>query len=198
MPTGYTAAIEKGITFKQFALDCARAFGALIAMRDEPADAVIPDEFQPSDYNQRCLDNAMKLMSELKRMSLKQCAEQAKTDFESQTKHHLEGISKGQKLLKKYEAMLEEVNDWEPPSKDHEELKKFMAEQIQSSINFDCDVSYHDDKLKELRLLDAKEWKKQAVEKAMKDIAYHSKAQLKENQRVAECNKWLRQLRESL
>lgn len=28
MPSGYTCGIEKGITFKEFALGCARAFGA--------------------------------------------------------------------------------------------------------------------------------------------------------------------------
>lgn len=45
MPTGYTAAIKYGITFKEFALDCARNFGACISMRDEPRETPIPDEF---------------------------------------------------------------------------------------------------------------------------------------------------------
>lgn len=49
MPTAYTANISKGITFKEYALLCARNFGATITMRDEPLDAEIP-EFQPSDY----------------------------------------------------------------------------------------------------------------------------------------------------
>lgn len=37
MPTGYTDAIKDGISFNQFILSCARAFGALITMRDEPS-----------------------------------------------------------------------------------------------------------------------------------------------------------------
>jgi hypothetical protein len=32
MPTGYTSAIADGIEFKDFALRCARAFGALVEL----------------------------------------------------------------------------------------------------------------------------------------------------------------------
>ena len=45
MPTGYTAGILEGETFEQYALQCAKAFGALVMMRDEPSDAPIPDQF---------------------------------------------------------------------------------------------------------------------------------------------------------
>ena len=51
MPTGYTAKIADGQTFEEFILSCARAFGALVEMRDEPADAPIPEEFKPSAYH---------------------------------------------------------------------------------------------------------------------------------------------------
>jgi hypothetical protein len=38
MPTGYTEKLmEKGQTFQQFALLCARNFGALVMMRDDAA-----------------------------------------------------------------------------------------------------------------------------------------------------------------
>lgn len=43
MPTGYTADLmEKGMEFKPFVLQCARAFGALITMRDDSLDAPSP------------------------------------------------------------------------------------------------------------------------------------------------------------
>lgn len=50
MPTGYTAAVEDGtITeFDDFAWQCARAFGALIMMRDDPMSAPIPQKFEPT------------------------------------------------------------------------------------------------------------------------------------------------------
>jgi hypothetical protein len=50
MPTGYTAAVADGtITeFPDFAMQCARAFGTLVLMRDEPQDAAIPEKFEPA------------------------------------------------------------------------------------------------------------------------------------------------------
>ena len=41
MPTGYTSKIGDDQSFKDFALRCARNFGANILMRDDPMDAEI-------------------------------------------------------------------------------------------------------------------------------------------------------------
>ena len=53
MPTGYTAVIQDNldISMKDFALVCARAFGACVMMRDEPFDTPIPEEFVPDTYH---------------------------------------------------------------------------------------------------------------------------------------------------
>ena len=58
MPTGFTCDIKDGITFERFALNCARAFGALINMRDDSLDAEIPDEIKPSDHHVKALAEA--------------------------------------------------------------------------------------------------------------------------------------------
>ena len=47
MPTGYTAPIKDGISFNDFMWGCARAFGALIMMRDDPPGTPIPERFEP-------------------------------------------------------------------------------------------------------------------------------------------------------
>ena len=69
MPTGYTLDLYDGkdITFEEFALRCARAFGALISMRDEPIDAPIPERFEPSDYHLKELEKAKKRLKEVKK-----------------------------------------------------------------------------------------------------------------------------------
>ena len=69
MPTGYTAAIADGVTFEQFALNCARAFGALIDMRDEPSDAPIPERFEPSNYHEKKIAEINDELVRLKEMS---------------------------------------------------------------------------------------------------------------------------------
>ena len=198
MPTGYTAAIGEGITFKNFIMQCARAFGACIEMRDDPADKPIPDEFKPSDYSERQLAEANNRVAKLKAMTDAECAKEAKSEYEKSVKHHRDGIAKDAALKSKYEAMLAEVEAWTPPSNDHVGLKTFMRDQITESIRFDCGGNYHQDALKQLRVMTGKEWRQSEIAKALKDISYHSKAQSEENERAASRTQWVRQLRESI
>ena len=58
MATGYTHSIKNDITFEQFALLCARAFGACIEMRDDPTDKPIPKKFKVDSYHAKELKEA--------------------------------------------------------------------------------------------------------------------------------------------
>jgi len=52
MPTAYTSFVadNENFTFPEFAMLCAREFGALISMRDEPLDTPVPERFEPDDF----------------------------------------------------------------------------------------------------------------------------------------------------
>jgi hypothetical protein len=66
MPTGYTAKlVESGQTFEEFVLTCARAFGALIELRDEPLDAPIPETLEPHSYYAEAVVEAKKRLTNL-------------------------------------------------------------------------------------------------------------------------------------
>ena len=62
MPTGYTSDIYDGkdISFREYALKCARNFGAYVEMRDSSLDTEMPTEFEPSTYYRDKLDEALK------------------------------------------------------------------------------------------------------------------------------------------
>jgi hypothetical protein len=49
MPTGYTSKIATGemTSLRHFILTCARGMGALVHMRDEPSDAILPLRLEP-------------------------------------------------------------------------------------------------------------------------------------------------------
>lgn len=49
---------NENFTFPEFAMRCARNFGALIMMRDEPLDAPIPEKFEPSGYYKKEYEKA--------------------------------------------------------------------------------------------------------------------------------------------
>ena len=109
MPTGYTAKIADGQTFEEFILSCARAFGALVEMRDEPADAPIPEEFKPSAYHTTQIGVARAKMEEIRTMRLSTGERRAKQAFEAETEYHEKRIREARELQAKYEAVLERV-----------------------------------------------------------------------------------------
>jgi hypothetical protein len=194
MPTGYTAEIANGITFNRFAWSCARAFGALVTMRDDPADAPIPERFEPSDWNAKQLTKARDRLATLRVMSIEDATANAKAEYDEAVKSHRAQLAEKQALSNKYHAMLAEVVKWEPPTPEHQGLKDFMVEQIRQSIDWDCDTKYMHVPL----LLPAKAWLAQRIAAAERDIAYHEKQHAEEVERTEQRNAWLSALRTSL
>lgn len=196
MPTGYTAAIADDITFNDFVMSCARGMGALVMMRDEPMDAPIPERFEPSDYHTKKIAEAITIIDRLAGMTEDEAEQAASDTYEAAIAAQAAAIHCNDTLREKYNAMLAKVEAWQSPSADHDGFKKFMVEQLTSSIDFDCDNRYYRDQ-KHTRLTGA-EWRAQEEAKARKDIAYHEAENAKEIERTEARNTWLRQLRESL
>lgn len=196
MPTGYTAAIENGISFEEYAMNCARAFGALITMRDDPPDAKIPDEFVPSDYANKLMEDAQAKLARLRAMSDEDADAGARAAYDAVCASHAQAIGKANALRRKYSDMLRKVIDWVPPSSDHVELKKFMVSQINESIEFDCSTRYYNEN-KPVRMT-GKEWRAKEIAAALRDIEYYSRQHREELDRVAKRSEWVRQLRTSL
>lgn len=196
MPTGYTSEIANGISFEKFVLRCARAFGALVEMRDESMDAPIPKKFEPSDYHTKELQKAKEKLKRCRAMTMEQAREEADKEYEKNLAAHERAIKKMETLKAKYEDMLAKVRAWVPPSKDHQELKNFMEKQIEDSISFDCNLRYYEENPPEK--ITGADWKKMRIENAQDNIAYHTKEQADETGRSVSRSKWVQQLRESL
>lgn len=137
MPTGYTACIADGITFREFALRCSRAFGATIMQRDDPAD-------EPPRVPERCTfyedahrQNEQRL-TELESLTQEQIVSMCDAEYQADAERADRWQTEKDALRLKYYAMLEQVRAWDPPSPDHEEMKAFMTRQIEESIRFDC------------------------------------------------------------
>jgi hypothetical protein len=194
MPTGYTACIEDNpdITFEEFALRCARVFGALVTMRDEPLGATIPDEFQPSDYHLNAYESSKE---EYDRWS---------TATEDEVKAHVEALYrervrsvtaanlKTAANVVTCQNLLRSVTVWKPPSSEHADLKTFMIKQLNDYLR--RDVYYRSEPKPEKP--DA--WLLHELDTLKSDVEYHDNAYKEECARVDSHNKWVRQLRESL
>ncbi len=198
MPTGYTAKIADGITFKQYALLCARAFGACIELRDNPMDEPIPDEFNPSDYHSKAIADAEKRLAVVTAMSIAECNMAALNEYEERKRSIVNYMAEHATLKEKYDAMLTAVNAWQQPSSEHEGLKTFMREQIEQSTKYDCSTDYYEKELQELKPLSGDAWKSEEIAKCHKNLAYHTKENQKEIARAKSRTEWVNQLRDSL
>lgn len=197
MPTGYTAYLQDhpDCTLAEFAWRCARNFGFCIMQRDDPTDAEVKLEEQPSDYNTKKLKELRAERDRISKLTEAEWDAVHKLESEAGRQRHDEYQAKAQAHVDSYERMLAMVNDWQPPA-ELIGMKKFMVSQITESIRFDG-PSKPDEMagriygFAPMTLLDK-------VEKINKDIAYHEKEQAEELHRVAERNRYKRLLLESV
>jgi hypothetical protein len=196
MPTGYTADIKDGISFETYAMNCARAFGACITLRDEPSGGDrIPDVFEASDYHQRAADKARAELHALLAMTPDDHRQAAAKAWEEAEATRLRILEDRRRIRTAYETMLERVNAWNPPTPDHVELHCFMRTQIEQSIEFDCDVSHW---LTPAPRPDASTWVADEAQRINRNIEYHEEQHAQELQRAADRTAWVQSLRSSL
>lgn len=191
MPTGYTSDIYDGkdTSFAGYVWRCARAFGALVTMRDEGLDAEIPSELKPSDYHQKRLAEELDELGRLESMTDAELEDLEKAE----RKKHEEGRARAREEAKlreaRYAAVLAEAKHWSPPTPDHKKLKEFMVSQIEESMRFDC-LSYNVQYKPRTRA--------ERISKARSNVEYHKRELQEETERVASRNAWLKALRESV
>ena len=191
MPSGYTENIYYGkeVTFKDFALGCARAFGACVMQRDDPADVkpkIMPEESYHTE--------------ELKK--LKKFEKPTKAQFDSYVKETIadyeKSIKEKNELKKRYSDILEEAKNWQPPTKEHERLKAFMIEQLTDSSSFDCGVSFYESELTYLSAMTYEDYVAKKLAEHNRSIEYHKEYEAKDLNNIKQRNKWIKDLYNSL
>jgi hypothetical protein len=192
MPTGYTAIlVEKPETsFETFALRCARAMCVLVRMRDCSLDAEIPTELKPDTYYKEQLDKAYAEMRELETMTLEEAGRRAEEDYRRQVKSKADAEERWAKEDRIYAEMLAKVDAWKAPTESHEGLRRFMQEQIQTSMNGTIDWPTH--------RMTGKTWLEHARERVAERIRSAAEDWAKEQRRAREGTQWLADLRASL
>lgn len=197
MPTGYTHRVQTGevSTLHDFALSCARAFGALISMREDSADAVIPETLQPdTKYYDEQMACARASLSELPGLGAAECDRRAAAEFEAALASHVDGNARRSAEERRYREMLDKVERWAVPD-DLTGLRDFMLNQLRESIRFDCGTSYRPEPPTRKT---AEAWRAEQMAEASRALAYSQTERQKEIDRVAGRNDWLRQLRTAL
>lgn len=195
MPTGYTyKLVEEGETFEEFAMRCARAFGALIRMREEPMDAPIPDTIEPNDYHMKELATAQELVATLEAMGPQErelYGENAKAEEIARYETLIEEARMKQSRLDQMQKLVE---GWRV-TKPLEDLREFMLDQLSRSAE---STDYYENKLQALQSRPASVYHPKALEEAKESIVHHSREYERSVVSAAAATKWLRDLRECL
>lgn len=192
MPTGYAACVEDGTVteFPDFAMRCARAFGALIEMRGDPLDAPIPEKVKSDSYYAGRLADERRRLSQLQAMSAADISAAYEDDFLKDTQMRKQWGRERAEQDARYDAMLAKVNAWTPPTTEHVELKKFMAEQIRiSRSDWEITMPVREDPAL---------WHEEKIAACSRSIEDCKEEVRKEVERSSERNEWVRRLRESL
>jgi len=196
MPTGYTAGILDGTTrdFTQFAKLCMRAFGATMHLRDENLDAEYLKR-EPSDYHRKEIDKAKAALNYAKSAPSTSIILNEKERLEKDRDYYIKSISDTKEYVKKLNDFLEKAEAFNPPTKQHLEIKSFMIEQLKSTINFDGSTEFSEKRLSEieseLSTLDSEKIRKQQIDEAAKSLKYHKAEYAKEVARCNDSNNWV-------
>jgi len=193
MPTGYTAGILDGTTkdFKQFAKHCSRAF--MVHLRGEPMNSEYKKR-EPSDYHLKAIEEAKNELRGIDILTDEQLIIQEKNRLIESKKYHLENKEKAESNKIKMDSFLEEAKKYVPPTDKHQGIATFMIEQLEKTIDFDLNSTYHIDKLKtidaEIENVNADDIRSAIKEKSLKDISYHTNEHEADVKRCDEHNQW--------
>lgn len=191
MPTGYTTDIYNGkeVAFKDFALNCARAFGACVTQRDDPADE--KPKIQPEEsYHTK----ALKKLGKFKKPSKKQF----ETFIKRSIADNKETINKKKALEKAYAQMIEQAAKWTPPTTEHEGLKDFMIKQLAESKLYDCGVDHYESELVSLSVMTYEDYVGDKKQRYIDNFKYHEEHLIKDIALIKQRNKWIEDLQNSL
>jgi hypothetical protein len=195
MPTGYTSVVENGSVtdLRTFALTCARGMMALITMRDDPADAPIPERFEPSPYYADKLAEDRAALERLRAMTPPEREAAAEAAYQADCAGEAAYLEEKRIVRNRYNAMIAQVVAWDCEA---DGLKEMMLEQLHRGREFDAPEggTYW----KEPKRLTGQEWFERE-EKRLYEATARSAAELeKEIQRVEGRNAWVARLRRSL
>ncbi len=179
MPTGITNNLhEKDVSFKDFVLNC-----AVLCSR----------EIELPEYYIKNIAGAIRRFETIKRWDDEKWKNEAYSAYLKESRFRRKRIKKKRKILARHKRLLAQVKAWTPPGPDHVAFKERMIQQLETGIEFDCDLE-----LKEPRQLSASEYKEREIAKARGEIEYYKMKYRQELEFFEKQARWFDLLRQSL
>jgi len=191
MPTGYTAYIENGeiTNGKDFLLKCARGFGACIDYESLDVENKIK-------HHKEQLEKAYQDLERYKNMTTEEAQKIVDEEYTKRMTDTEKAIGEYYEKKERYDQVKTDIENWNPPTKDHIKLKEFALDQIRISTEYNS-IKYYNKELTRPKK-SAEEYISDRIISATESIQYHLKNWVEEVKRTNERNKWINDLRDSL
>lgn len=184
--TGYTAPIVHGedVSLSEFIKGCAA--GMWYGQFGLRSDVV------PNDHHKVELEKAVNMLEVWTGMDDETRDQRYAQERDEHTERIRDYVNSCEVVVSALKEMYVKVDAWEPPSSDHEPLKKFAKEQLMATIrgNEPVEIAWP--------YKSAAEWLEHKVTKTLADIDYHRTRYQDERTKVAGVNEWVARLLESL
>lgn len=192
MPTGYTAKLYEGQeqSFPEFVLSCAHAF--CIALRDAPIGSPIPEFVPDTKFYDEQIAKGNARLDVVRAWTDEEANTAAGVAHEAALERWRESEAKSEAVHRRYEEMLAQVDQWTPPTENHVELKKFMHDQLLSSIEFDAGGFPRPERMS------GAAYAAEQIRRAASDVSYGTEHRAKELELAEANNAWAEALTASL
>lgn len=185
----------KEVTPENFIKYWARMYGPLVHMRDAPFNAPL----QLREYNTYAPAQVKKSKGKLehyKNMTLEEAEAIVEKQYQEAIEYQKESFEEVQQLKEKYEALLSQVEGWNPPTDRHKEIKESAINDLKHALATDCVV------LLPVRTKIEKEDPQEYIDSWVRTLEnqierYEEKIE-EDKKYVDECNQWITDLLESL
>lgn len=191
MPTGYTAAIiDKGIGTREFAIDCLRAMGVAIEMRDDPGDRQVPRQFPfvPEDnYHYKALQGAKADLKKWQKTSLADRIALMRDSLDAEVRSFEDHIARQAEGNARLARILANLTAWRVPD-DLKNYREFMLDQVRISQD---SGTYYETALEKLQGTSIEDHMVEHEQVLRENVEYHKKHLAEDEKRAAERNAWL-------
>lgn len=147
MPTGFTAPIldRDDYTFREYLWSCMRNMGVAYAIREDnttrPVTMADIERMKAAEHSEyhitRLAESEAEIEAALAR-PVSWWAEDAACKNAEAVAEHARRTAADKVKREKLGAMLLAVDDWHPPTPEHEGFKTFMREQLTETMHYDC------------------------------------------------------------
>lgn len=199
MPSGYTEGILSGTIndLNDFIWMCARGFGAFITQKDNIDEPPILKE-KPNPYYKNKIKQLLNEQQKYNEYTDNDWQKEYFKYIEDQLKDIDDNIKEKIESKEKYENILNQVKEWIPPNENFHKLKSFMINQIEESIDFDCNTSFWQERKNKISNLKLEQYKRNVLNDINESLILNKEYYDEEVQRVKERNQWKQQLIESI